>query len=85
MGDYMGIKRLEDLREGDFDLTLQIGNMCTGRPPHQKVRSFPAGDYLRICHIGPTDQISQTYKKMLTFIETDHLQVPGNALCGIFL
>ena len=80
MGDYMGIKRLEDLCAGEYDLTLQIGNMCTERPPHQKVRAFPAGDYLQICHIGPTDQISQTYKKMLTFIETEHLQVSREVL-----
>lgn len=80
MGDFIGLKAVEDIRSGNYNTTKNIGIMCVGKPAHMAVKTIPEGEYLRMCHIGETEGVGETYRTLMSYIEENGLAVVGEII-----
>lgn len=80
MGDFIGIKDAEHIRSGNYNTTINIGNMCIGKPLHMTAKTIPAGAYLRMCYIGETEGIGEAYRKLMAYAEEKGLETAGEII-----
>ena len=80
MGDYIGIKDIEDVYAGNFGKTKYIGNMCIGKPAYKSVKVIPEGKYLQTCYTGETEGIDKAYRNILKYLEANSLEVCGEII-----
>ena len=80
MGDYIGIKDMNDICNGNYSTTKNIGNMCIGKPSYTSVKVIPQGRYIRSCYIGRTEEIYRAYNRLMEYIKNNNLCIAGDII-----
>ncbi len=80
MADFMGIKLIEDLRKGVFGHAVKIGTIMEKPVPGFRTTRIPGGSFACIYHPGNMEQISESYLKLLEFIDDSEYSTGTTAI-----
>lgn len=79
MGPNISVKSKDDILSGNFQRTCAAGDMLVGRSESKMMYTVPAGSYACIYHKGSSENISESYQKLIRYIDSEEYAIMGDA------
>lgn len=79
MGPNISVKAQKDILSGNFQRTCAAGDMLVGKSESEMMYTVPEGEYACIYHKGGSENISESYSKLIRYIENEGYKITGDA------